>query len=538
MGESGVKGAKEKAPAGSSAVYVPAVDGMRGIGVLLVMGYHLGWTFLTAAWINISFFFIISGVLVTRLTVRVLERKGRVDVPTFWSRRAARLLPAAFVCTTGITVWLLLRRLGVLDDPFDERELGYARGDLLCAVGYCENFHLISRGDDYFSQFQKPSPVRHFWSLAIEEQYYVVWPVLFFLWTSILFPVMISGDKQVEDPERGAAPGANVNQGRLRFALSALLFGELLVITASYLSARITYETVSPTAAYLSTWSRCQEFALGGLAFLLFRLHPFWWPCLEGTPPRPLSTAERCVLEFGPFFVLSCLFSSVLPFSFSGLMDYYFGWRKVVVFFTIGGSIVATMVQSACKPIPSWAVFTRFLSFSPLVTAGIISYSAYLWHWPIIMWVKGVDTGNEFAVNVVDGADNELGGNNLQEERHQFFQTTSVIQDALIITGTLSLSLASTYLMERPIQVYCSSQRPRNVILACAAASVVLAVAILLVTMPQAEDDTKGDHNELAELTGEVTGLKIALDNMREDFEGRMALMRLRQDALEQLIEH
>jgi peptidoglycan/LPS O-acetylase OafA/YrhL len=161
----------EHVPAGESprGDRLPGLDGLRGIAVLAVIVYHadLGW--LPGGFLGVDVFFVISGFLITTLLLAERERLGRIGLRAFWMRRARRLLPALFLVLAATLT------LAVVLAP---DEVARLRGDTLAALGYVTNWYLIVRQQSYFEAMGRPSPLLHLWSLAVEEQFYVVWPLV------------------------------------------------------------------------------------------------------------------------------------------------------------------------------------------------------------------------------------------------------------------------------------------------------------------------------------------------------------------------
>src|SRR5262249_46687596 len=151
----------------------PDIEGLRAIAILLVVLYHAGLTGLTGGYVGVDVFFVISGFLITSQLYDELAGTGRISIPRFYARRAIRLLPAAtlVIAATVLASWLWL-------PPTRFREVAY---DGLAATGYAINYRLALQGTDYLAAARAPSPLQHFWSLAVEEQFYLVWPLLLIL---------------------------------------------------------------------------------------------------------------------------------------------------------------------------------------------------------------------------------------------------------------------------------------------------------------------------------------------------------------------
>ena len=160
-------------------VRMPNFDGLRGIGVSIVLIYHMGYHLFKNAWLVISMFFSASGFLITAITVEAFERRGKVDILKFWAKRVSRLFPALLMMCCVLVVTQKFR----IDDGMTfQREAE----DLYYAIFFLTNYNLVYNNEDnYFNDFAKPSITRHLWTLSIEEQYYIVWPLVMYTLTRI-----------------------------------------------------------------------------------------------------------------------------------------------------------------------------------------------------------------------------------------------------------------------------------------------------------------------------------------------------------------
>src|SRR3954451_14568507 len=158
------------APPTAPFTHQPALDGIRALAVIAVMLFHAGNTYATAGFIGVDVFLVLSGFLITTLLLRELASTGGVAFGAFWMRRARRLLPALILVLVAVALF------GAFVATDDEA-LGL-RGDLLGSLFYVQNWRFVISGASYFTQFGSPSPLRHMWSLAIEEQWYLIWPLL------------------------------------------------------------------------------------------------------------------------------------------------------------------------------------------------------------------------------------------------------------------------------------------------------------------------------------------------------------------------
>ena len=169
-----------------AAGYRPALDGIRAVAVMAVIAYHLGYRWAPGGFIGVDVFFVLSGYLITSLLLAEHARTGGIALAAFWFRRARRLLPALFAMLIVVAIWV-----GLSASPF---EMPMRREDLFWTLFYGSNWHFVQSGQDYFAQYGSASPLRHTWSLAIEEQFYLLWPLMVVgaLWIGRRRPVILA----------------------------------------------------------------------------------------------------------------------------------------------------------------------------------------------------------------------------------------------------------------------------------------------------------------------------------------------------------
>ena len=155
----------------SRVPFMPGLDGMRALAVVTVMIYHANSDWLMGGFLGVEVFFVISGYLITLLLISEHERDHGVNMKQFWIRRARRLLPALFVMLFALTLWTAL---------FERSTLGKLRGDIVAALSYGSNWYQVYTGQGY-SAANDFAPLRHLWSLAVEEQFYLIWPIVMVL---------------------------------------------------------------------------------------------------------------------------------------------------------------------------------------------------------------------------------------------------------------------------------------------------------------------------------------------------------------------
>ncbi|KNX37260.1 hypothetical protein VV01_09070 [Luteipulveratus halotolerans] len=301
--------------------------------MLTFMAFHLGVLSLQGAWVGINLFFVLSGFLITRLLIEERVDYGHIDVLGFYRRRARRLLPGlmlllATLCAYGV-VW-----------ASDDVRRGL-RADLLATLGYVMNWRLILRDDQYFETFGNPSFLRHAWTLSVEEQFYVVVPLL----VSALFVL------------------------RGRRAQTAVVLA-LAVVSAAWTSVVGLGGVTAQAHAYYGTDTRVQSLLVGvGLAFGLGLRR-------RGRRPRPLPRAVVTALGWGGLGALVVAYVAVPPLA---------GWMFDRGGILLTSAAAAALVTACADPRPS--VLTSALGLRPIAYLGKLSYGLYLWHWPIHLWL-------------------------------------------------------------------------------------------------------------------------------------------------------
>jgi len=332
--------------------YQPGLDGLRAVSVLAVIGYHAGFGWLRGGWIGVEVFFVVSGFLITTLLIEERESAGRVDLRRFWSRRARRLLPAlgvmlAVVATVTLAIGSAAERAGV-------------RRDLPWALGYLSNWGQIA-GDIPYYAAELPL-LRHLWSLAIEEQFYLLWPFVFVALTaSRLRPVTIARALAA------AAVGAMV----VMFAIQMMGPGPLDAFGGA---DRVNF-------MYLSTITRSSGLLLGAAAAFVWRPGR-QYTGIGAEPARPLDTAGSVALA-----ALACVAAAATLAA-----AYVYQWLLPLV------SLLALVVVVVSVH-PASRLIRGALGWRPLVELGRRSYGLYLWHWPIFVLVGATDGSmDHFAV--------------------------------------------------------------------------------------------------------------------------------------------
>ena len=319
------------------------LDGIRALAVLAVLATHAGIPFLPGGFVGVDVFFVLSGFLITSLLYDELAVKGRIDLGSFWTRRARRLLPAALVMIVAVVA---ARPLFVPDS------VAALRGDAIATALWSGNWRWALQGTNYFAQGGTPSPLQHTWSLAVEEQFYLVWPL--------------------------ALVGCRVARRRRLLALS------LAGIAVSALVTYVLTRVASPGRVYFGTDTRAQELLVG--AALAALLAPTWrWradtplgtrsPQRAGRPPLPLLLS-LCGLA---------ALTGIATLADGAPSEFRHGLLLLTAL--AAAALVAGVVLDAGQPV------ARLLSTRLLVGIGRISYGLYLWHWPVYLALDGERTG-------------------------------------------------------------------------------------------------------------------------------------------------
>ena len=317
----------------------PDIEGLRAVAIVAVLLCHAGVPFLAGGYVGVDVFFVISGYLITRLLLGELDRSGTISLRGFYARRAKRLLPlsAVLLATVGVLSMILL-------SPLRNTEVA---GDIIASALYVANWHFAAQSVDYFAQGLEPSPVLHLWSLAIEEQFYLVWPGLM-LATTWLWR----------------------RRGR---SVRPVLWVVLALIFAGSLAYGIFLTEDKPAFAYFDTFARAWELGLGAALALI------------GTTVR---LPRLGAVALGWAGIAAIVYAS---FSFTGETAFP-GTAALVPTLGAGalilsGTALAASARGVTRP--------RFgagwiLSLPPVRYVGRISYSWYLWHWPFLVFAAAI----------------------------------------------------------------------------------------------------------------------------------------------------
>jgi peptidoglycan/LPS O-acetylase OafA/YrhL len=321
-------GTASRTAAPSPLRHRPALDGIRAVSLVAIIVYHATEK-LPGGFIAVDIFFVLSGYLITSILVREHAAIGRVRLGRFWARRARRLLPAVMVLVLVCAIEI---------HRSDEISTWALRqSDLLSTLFYYANWHFIATDESYFAGFLGASPVRHTWTLAIEEQFYIVWPLLVLCAYRLL---------------------------RGRGLMVVVVAGTF----ASALAMALLYDPQNPSRAYFGTDTRANALLVGAALALLLHHRP---QCL--TSARALTLARWA----GAPVAIAVLVAFALA-SDQGAGYYQGGALAFELVVALGLFVVEAHPRG-------W--LGRALSFGPLAWIGVISYGLYLWHWPVIVWM-------------------------------------------------------------------------------------------------------------------------------------------------------
>lgn len=367
--------------------YMPALDGLRALAVAGVVAYHFNFHWANGGYLGVDFFFVLSGFLITSLLAGEWMGTRRIGLRSFWARRARRLLPGVLVLLLVLTAYDWLGGPNISTATF--------RPDAIATLFYYANWHLIFTHQTYFTQFQLPSPLKHTWSLAIEEQFYIIWPLVALAMFRIL--------RRKEPATTSALPR------QARFSRGTALAVTATLAAASALEMALLYRHGADTSRiYYGTDTRAFELLIGATLAL----------AVTGRPEHP-PRVRRLLHLAGPVAAVALAYLWVSAGDDLGNPSGWMYQGGLVVAGVLAAVIIASVAQ------PDAGRLGTVLSNPPLRWIGQISYGLYLWHWPTYVLMTDVTTG--------------LSGASLLAAR---------------LGATFFAATTSFYLIERPVRRY------------------------------------------------------------------------------------
>jgi peptidoglycan/LPS O-acetylase OafA/YrhL len=327
---------------------LPALDGIRALAVLAVLAYHLNFRWARGGYLGVDLFFVLSGFLITSLLLEEHADRETIRLGAFWGRRARRLLPALFAMVTAVMVFVVLEgRYGntVFIAGFD---LSSLRGEAFATLAYVANWWQIATQHSYFAQFSAPSPLQHTWSLAIEEQFYLLWPFV----TLLLLAKGLEGRRRL-----------------------GTVTSVAIALASTVLMAVLAFHAGDPSRAYFGTDTRMADLAVGAVLAWMTARRP-------ATPPR----AAAWLRVVAPFALVGLLVLMATAGNAGGIPD---------PFMFRGGFLLAAVlcVVVIADVRREDSLLALGFAWRPVVAIGLVSYGIYLWHWPVIVFLNGQTSG-------------------------------------------------------------------------------------------------------------------------------------------------
>ncbi|TCW34607.1 peptidoglycan-N-acetylmuramate O-acetyltransferase [Thermohydrogenium kirishiense] len=315
-------------PLNSNVRYMAGLDGLRAIAVLAVIGYHLNLSFMQGGFLGVSIFFVLSGYLITNIISSEWERSGKVDLKNFWLRRMRRLFPALFIMVVLVVCYVTL---------FDPGRLTSIKGDAITSILYINNWWLIFHKVSYFAKFGPPSTFGNLWSLAVEGQFYLIWPL-----------VLIISFKYLK---------------KKRY----IVFLTLLLAIASALAMGMLYEPgMDPSRVYYGTDTRVFGLLLGSALALILPSDKL---------SSNMSRNKRLILDVIGFLSLLSIF---IMFIYVNQYDTFVYRGGMFLLSVIAAVTIAVSAHSS-------SFLGKALGCFPLRWLGARSYGVYLWYFPVLI---------------------------------------------------------------------------------------------------------------------------------------------------------
>ena len=328
-------------PLKKSSRYMVGLDSLRGLAILGVILYHINFNWMPGGFLGVTVFFVLSGYLITDILAIEWKRNKRIDLKKFWLSRVRRLLPGMLVMLVIVLAWITI---------FHSSLLGKMRGDSLAALLYFSNWWYIYHKLSYFDSFSQLSPLNHFWSLAVEEQFYVIWPFII----SLAF--------------------------RYIKKKSHIILFIVLGAAASALAMAFLYEPgADPSRIYYGTDTRAFSLLIGAALALI-------WP--SSRLANKIIPQARLILDVVGGIALIII---LVMFWKTNQYDPFLYRGGMVILSIATALLVANLAHPASR-------IAQFLRFRPLRWMGVRSYGIYLWHYPIITLTTPKVNAGEFSL--------------------------------------------------------------------------------------------------------------------------------------------
>jgi peptidoglycan/LPS O-acetylase OafA/YrhL len=330
--------------------YRPELDGIRALAIIAVVAYHAGVPYFSSGYLGVDFFFVISGYLITGILAQEVVKSGSLDLKNFWARRVRRLMPAALfmlIICIGLYVWFI--------PPVVGNYWALARS-IASSAFFASNFFFYRQNSGYFDESMNQYPLLHTWSLSVEEQYYLLWPLA--IWVVAKYQT-----RQIK------------NQN-----IISKLRGLLWTLFVTSLFIYVYYTTLDPKYSFYLLPARAWEFAAGGLLALYL-----------------LNKNLQSIVSSKLAWLGSGLATMGVALSLLSINHIEESTLRIQALWAVLPVIGTTMLIAGLT-LNRTGVWSRFFSLRPLVWLGLLSYSWYLWHWPLLTIQKIYSLGGDTLV--------------------------------------------------------------------------------------------------------------------------------------------
>ncbi|MGX7111862.1 acyltransferase family protein [Gemella cuniculi] len=314
--------------------YLPSIDSLRAIAVIAVIIYHIDVNYLPGGFLGVDLFFVLSGYLISSLIIKEYKKTGTLNLYNFYVRRARRLLPAVYFMITIVLVFITLFNGVLLRKSHLDAVFGYV---------YSSNWWYIFHKLNYFDTFGAQSPFKHLWSLAIEEQFYMFFPLIFLLF-----------NRKVKNKE-----GSYALNNNFKYIILGLIFISLVVHI-------VLFDINNISRIYFGTDTRAFSLLVGVIGAIIYPIDKLF---------------QKVTLKENIIYSLISMVSLVIFVLIMIFTSEYNTWLYRGGFLLVAVLALIIIISSGHQN----TMFSRILSFKPLVFIGKISYSLYLWHFPIVV---------------------------------------------------------------------------------------------------------------------------------------------------------